>query len=488
MNVAERFLAHPPDRVALVAGVDSLDYRQLEDRLARLRGGLVGAGIGVGDRVVLVSGNDELFVSAYAAVLGVGAVAVPLNPACPPAELRRELDVIEASAVIVGPAGAASWAALTEMEADADSIPRTLVYAQLLEAEPAPIAPVDDDDPAVFLFTSGTAGMPRPAVLTHGNIDASLRSMMTLPLELLTTPQVALAVIPLFHVFGLNIIVNLGLAIGATLVVEDFTTTGRLAELVEANEVTMLGGPPTMWRALANDGALGPEQFASLTLALSGAAKLPPPVAAAVSQALDVDVREGYGLTETCAIVATAAASSAPVGSVGLLVPGIEARLVDPGDVDVLVGDPGELWVRGPMVSAGYYNDVVAGARSRTADGWLRTGDVAVVDDAGHLAIVDRLKDTVIVSGFNVYPGEVEAILVSHPDVAEAGVVGEPDEATGERLVAFVVAAPGRTIDLDDLLAHCRTELARYKVPKNVEIRDGLPLGLAGKLRRRDLR
>ena len=187
--------------------------------------------------------------------------------------------------------------------------------------------------------------------------------------------------------------------------------------------------------------------------------------------------------------MATAIGSDAPAGTVGRLLAGVEVRLVDDAGADVLVGDPGEVWVRGPVVSPGYFRPGAAALEDRRdADGWIHTGDVAIVDDHGHLAIVDRVKDLIIVSGFNVFPAEVEQVLMLHPDVAAAGVVGEPHPDTGEAVVAHVVPVEGRTVDVDALLAHCRGQLARYKVPRRVEIRSELPQGHGGKLRRRALR
>jgi long-chain acyl-CoA synthetase len=353
-----------------------------------------------------------------------------------------------------------------------------------------------------MLLTSGTAGSPRPAILTHGNLGASLDSMFSLPIDLRAAHHVVLAVIPLFHVFGLNAVVHLALAAGSTLVLDDVATPARVAELVGRHRVTVLAGPPTLWRALAASAEARADQFRSVQLAVSGAAKLPPDVRLAVLERLEVEVAEGYGLTETCAVAATAAGSAAPAGTVGRLLPGVEARIVDEDGADVLVGDPGELWLRGPMISPGYFSagpeasseagvDSGSGGAAggevepRTADGWLRTGDVAVVDDGGNLSIVDRIKDVVIVSGFNVFPGEVETALRSHPDVAEAGVVGRPDPATGEALVAHVVPVAGRSVEVEDLIEHCRHQLARYKVPRRIELRSELPVGIAGKVRRR---
>jgi long-chain acyl-CoA synthetase len=483
MNLVESSSSHPDHRPALVTPSALVTYGQLEQRVASWRGALSGAGIGSGDRVIVLSGNDELFVLAYLAVLGIGAVAVPLNPQSPPAELAREVEAVDPAAAVVNPEARPGWeAALATL--DTSLVEPTV--EELDAGDPTALAAVDPDHPAVLLFTSGTAGAPKPAVLTHGNLDASVRAMLALPIDLLDADHVVLGVIPLFHVFGLNTVLNLGLRIGATLVLDDFQSPGQVGALVAANEVTVLGGPPNLWLALARSADTGPEQFESLELALSGAAKLPPAVHGEVEHELGIDLAEGYGLTESSAVVATGIGADTPVGSVGRLLAGVEARIVDADGDDCLVGDLGELWVRGPMVSPGYFE---AGAINpiADADGWLRTGDLAVVDDSGRIAIVDRLKDLIIVSGFNVHPGEVEVVLIAHPSVAQAVVTGESDPATGEHLVAHVVAQPGETVDTDELLAHCGDQLARYKVPRRVEVRESLPVGLAGKIRRHQL-
>ncbi|MCP4227178.1 MAG: long-chain fatty acid--CoA ligase [Actinomycetia bacterium] len=478
MNLAESPSSHPGQHPALVTPSGSLTYAQIEDRVAKWRGALGATGLGAGDRIMVLSGNDEVFVMAYLAIIGIGAIAVPLNPQSPPAELSREIEVVAPSAAIINPAFGASL--------DTTTSPHILAIDTLDAGEPAPLVSVSADAPAVLLFTSGTAGQPKPAVLTHGNLDSAIRAMLTLPIDLLDADHVVLGVIPLFHVFGLSIVLNLGLRIGATIVLEDFRSPGQIGALAAQHKVTMLGGPPNLWLALARSADTNPEQFESLELAISGAAKLPPAIHLEVSHQLNIALAEGYGLTETSAVVATAAGSDAPVGSVGRLLPGIEARIVDLDGDDAFVGDPGELWVRGPMVSPGYFE---AGEIVPTADkdGWLQTGDLAVVDDDGCIAIVDRLKDLVIVSGFNVYPGEVEAVLVAYPSVAEAAVTGEPDPMTGEHLIAHLVPELGATIDIDGLLAHCREQLARYKIPGRVEVRETLPTGLGGKIRRHEL-
>ncbi len=487
---------------ALVTATGTLDRGELRERSERWRADLAATGIGPGDRVVLIAGNGELFVVAYLALLGLGAITVPLNPQSPPAELRREVDAVVPRAAIIDPA---VLVAAGEAGAEALVGPSVAVVdvASLGTGEPMGARSVEADDPAVLLFTSGTAGMPKPAVLTHLNLASAMASMVSLPVELIGAGHVALAVIPLFHVFGLHTVINLGLRIGATLVIDDFLGADHVAELVRRHGVTLLVGPPAMWQVLAAAEGLDASSFASVQLAISGAAKLDPALRAGVADRLGLTLDEGYGLTETCAVAASSVGVEAPAGSVGHLMPGIEARLVDSEGRDVLVGDAGEVWTRGPMVSPGYFTMEADGRErlvsNRDEDGWLRTGDLAVVDDGGYLSIVDRAKDLVIVSGFNVYPGEVEVVLQRHPAVAEAAVVGEQDATTGEALVAHIVLvgdageeageadADGDALT-EELMVHCRHHLARYKVPRRVVVHETLPRGLAGKLRRQELR
>jgi long-chain acyl-CoA synthetase len=253
--------------------------------------------------------------------------------------------------------------------------------------------------------------------------------------------------------------------------------------LIREHAVTLMAGPPTMWAAFLGLTELQSGDLASLRVALSGAAKLDPDLADRLRRRFGVEVCEGYGLTETCGTLASSLDAGAPPGSVGPPLPGVEARLVGTDGLPVLVGDPGELWVRGPMVSPGYWRagQVVS---ALTPDGWFATGDLAVVDDDGFLAIVDRIKDVIIVSGFNVHPTEVEHVLGGHPMVAEAAVIGESDDETGERVVAFVVPSGPVRPDPLDLRDFAAARLARYKVPRRITVVADLPHGVTGKLRR----
>jgi long-chain acyl-CoA synthetase len=491
MNLAAVIEGHPADRPALIAagaggaggaGGKVTTYGELRRLVGEARGGLATRGVGPGDRVAVVAANTPEFVVAYLAVLGVGALAVPLNPASPPPEVRRELDVVGAQLVVVGPGGKGTLAGVYAEAVTLDD---------LLGGPQADLIDRAGDDPAVLLFTSGTAGAPLAAVLTHGNLLANIEQIEASP-GWAARPEaprdVALGALPLFHVFGLNALLGVLLHAGGTVVlVERFDPEATLAAIAE-HGVDLVTGAPAMWAALAEMPGADRSAVAGVRVALSGAAPLDPAVVQAVKDRLGLDLREGYGLTEASPVVASGLGVGAPEGSIGRPLPGVQVRLVDPQGEDVLVGDPGEIWVRGPNVFSGYWDDPEATGAALTDDGWLRTGDVAVVDDDGFLFVVDRIKDVVIVSGFNVFPAEVEAVLCEHPDVAEAAVVGVPDARAGEALRAFVVPRDGASIDVEAVAAHCSEHLARYKCPSSIEIVDRIPHGVAGKLLRRALK
>jgi long-chain acyl-CoA synthetase len=329
-------------------------------------------------------------------------------------------------------------------------------------------------------------------MLTHGNLAANIRQVLDHPGLALNAGDVSLGVLPMFHVFGLNAVLGIGLAAGASTVLLEQFDPAAAVSVVRDHVVSVLGGGPAMYHAFLelDDDTAPPGSFESVRLAVSGAAPLDEDLLERMRKRFGVVVHEGYGLTEASPIVTTSAIGrrEPSAGSIGPPLPGIDVRLVDADGGDVLPGDPGEIWVRGANVFPGYWRDAGATERALTRDGWLRTGDVAVADDEGELSLVDRAKDLIIVSGFNVYPAEVEEALLEHPDVAEAAVVGESNPRTGEAIVGFVVPEPGATPGPDALLAHCARSLARYKCPTRVEIVDALPRSFAGKVLRRQLR
>lgn len=469
-----------PDAIALVEGDRTVPFAELEALSARAAGALAGLGVSPGDRVAIACHNDVGFVTAYLGALWAGAVAVPLNPLAPASVLAGQAERVGAGILLCG-GGTEGLLAL----AGAISV------GQLADGEPM-VAEVerDDDELAVLLFTSGTAGAPRAAMLTHGNLAANIGQVQGHPGLRVRAEDVGLAALPFFHVFGLNVALGVGLQAGVKTILLDHFDATRAVELIRAHEATIVAGVPTMFGAFLelSEEVAPASTFASVRLAVSGAAELPLERAEAFRDRFGIMIYEGYGLTEAAPIVSTTAIENSPRwGSIGPPLPGIDVRLVGDDGEDVLPGDPGEIWVRGQNVFAGYWDDPVATERVLT-NGWLRTGDVAVADDDGYLSLVDRKKDLVIVSGFNVYPAEVEDVLLSHPAIEDAAVIGVPNPRTGEAVAAWVVLEAGATLTVDQVREHAGAHLARYKVPATVQIVDSLPRNEAGKLLRRELR
>lgn len=456
------------------------------------------AGVEPGDRVAIITGNNENFVLAHLAALGIGALSTPLNPRSPALAVRQQIDSTDPKAVIIDGAGHELWNAVTKTNRDLTG--RALVPQHLDFGDVHDLVAVEPDSPAVLMYTSGTAGSPKPAVLTHENLTSSLQAVLSRATELAQERQVFLGIVPMYHILGLNTVLNLGLLLGATVVLEDFVSHDGVARLIGRHGVTVVAGPPTIWNGLCSAPPGLARNFETVQFAVSGASQLPADQKIAIEQKLGVTLHEGYGLTETSAVVASSISTDAPLGSIGRLLPGVQARIIDSDGNDCLVGDPGELVVKGPMISPGYWNEPDASAAIRTDDGWLRTGDMAVVDEEGYLSIVDRVKELIIVSGFNVFPGEVETVLRSHPLVTDVAVTGEPSVQTGEAVVAFFVAHPelvqsieargrgehgadnhGAAIDVV-LRGHCAERLARYKVPSRFVAVGALPMGPTGKI------
>ncbi|MGH9184486.1 MAG: AMP-binding protein [Acidimicrobiales bacterium] len=498
MNLATIIDAHPGEAVALISRRRTTTYGDLRAQAASLRGGLAGLGLEPGDRVAILAGNNWYFVASYLGVLGAGLVAVPLNPLSPSPEIERQLAAVGARGAIVAPTGKASFAGVDRgrvpslehiVYTDGDHGNGRVLLDDLLAARPAAVVERADDDLAVLLFTAGTAGAPKAAMLTHGNLLANLEQLQASPPRRQGPDDTAFGVIPLFHIFGLNVVLGLSLAAGSrVLLIERFDPSSAL-DAIQTHGVTLIAGAPTMWAGWSALPGLPADAFASVRLAVSGAARLPIDVAQSMQHRFGLTVAEGYGLTEAAPVV-TSAGGLDPIkpGSIGSPLPGVEVRLVDPLGEDVLVGDEGEVWVRGPNVFHGYWDDPDATEAALTPDGWLRTGDIGVVDDDGFLFLVDRAKDIIIVSGFNVYPGEVEEVLAEHPAVEAAAVVGVEHPHSGEAVKAFVVVRDGKSVEEDEVIAFCAGRLARYKCPDKVMFVDELPHGLAGKLIRRELR
>ncbi len=340
----------------------------------------------------------------------------------------------------------------------------------------------------MILFTSGVGGAPRPASLSHANLAAVQRGVIDQRGSGIDTSTIALGVLPLAHVFGLNSVLGTVLRAGGAVVLADRFDAGETLDLVIRHRVTAIAAVPQMWAAWAAQRDACSGAMATVTRAMFSAEHLPSATVDAVHERFGIRVGGGYGLTETAGTIVLDDLSSPSPPAVGWPLGEVQLRLVDPDGVEVDVGDRGEIWVRGPSLFRGYVGDQVSLPSLFLPGGWYCTGDVGILDEAGRLTIVARTKDVVIVSGFNVSPTEVEDVIKSHPTVSDALVVGEPDGRGGERVVAFVTPSAGVAPNPEALQELCRRSLARYKVPSRIELRADLPTTDGGKPIRRLLR
>ena len=499
MNVASVLDHHPATSSAIVSRGVTTSYGELQMQIGAMRGALNGLGVGKGDRVALLCGNTIEFVVAYFACLGRGIVCVPLNPTAPAPELQRELSVVGARAVVIAPSAVAGWSGvdrsalgqLVHVIATTQDLDGALQFRDLLQHEAAPVVDMQPNDLAIMLFTSGTAGSPKAAMLSHGNLQSNLDQLAQV--RRLDHTDVVFGVLPLFHIFGLNVVLAYSLMRGASLVLVERFDPMTAIDTIRDRKVTLIPGAPPLWMAFEQMPTLPKDSFASVRIAMTGASKMPEHTTRALFERYGLLVTEGYGLTECAPVVTTTtnvekSTALTKIGSIGRVLPGVEVRLVDESGENALRGDAGEIWVRGPNVFLGYFEDPQATARALTDDGWLRTGDIAVIDDDGFFYLVDRAKDLIIVSGFNVYPAEVEEAIREHSAVAQAAVVGVEHPHSGEAVRAYVVLRSDVHLDEDAVIDHCRARLARYKCPTKVLFVSQLPTGATGKVLRRELR
>jgi long-chain acyl-CoA synthetase len=505
VNLAQevRFSAEDhPAKPALIFHGRSIDYADLDEQVDRTAAALAGLGVTRGDRVALLAGNVPEFVTCFYATLRAGAAVSPLNVQLTPEEIGYILADNGAKVAIAEASTVPALLAVRDRLAELQTIlviggppapARTISLEEALatDADPPDVL-VNPEEPAVIAYTSGTTAAPKGAVLTHGNLMANLHQMSSVPGLVEDAEDVALMALPLFHIYGLNVVLGMSMRVAATGVLVNRFDPVETLQLVARHGVTVLAGAPPMfaaWLALAESGEQVPD-LSSVRLAVSGAAPLAPDLHRRFLTTFGVIIWEGYGLTEASPSVTSNAvgAGEAKPGSIGLPLPDLEVRLVDEHGEDVEEDDdPGEILVRGPNVFAGYWQRPDA-TEEVLGGGWLHTGDVAYRDEDGYLYLVDRKKDLIIVSGFNVFPREVEEAIERHPAVAEAAVVGIPDERTGEAVQAWVVPAEGRSINQDEVLRFLHGYLARFKWPKDVQVVEELPHHVTGKVLRRMLR
>jgi long-chain acyl-CoA synthetase len=448
-------------RPALLHDGRAIGYEELERRAGVVAALLRRRGVEPGDRVAIRLPNGPEFVAAWFGVLRAGAIAVPLNLLLAPPEVATRLDVSGASLTIDDQ---------TELEGDDD---------------PLPAVPRHGDDPAVILFTSGTSGRAKGAVLTHASIRVS--AAYAAEALRLRPGDVMLGAAPFSHVLGQSTgLISTFLGGGAVAVVPRFDGEATL-QLMTETRTTILLGVPTMCIALCQ-AARSARELPPVRIAHVGGAPVPVEVARDFERTFGGEVYEGYGLTETSGVATTFSHGQVrKLGSVGTPLGETELRIASPDGAPLAAGETGEICFRGPSVIPGYWEDTAATEAALSPDGWFATGDVGYVDDDGYLYLVDRVKEMIIRGGYNVYPREVEEALYEHPDVLEAAVVGVPSPTLGEEVVALVVARPGARPGPDTIRDWARERVAAYKYPRHVVFVDELPKGPTGKILKREI-
>ena len=365
-------------------------------------------------------------------------------------------------------------------------------FRKLLGAHPEapPQVALSPDDTAFFQYTGGTTGVPKAAMLSHFNLVANTVQVRRWMVTLEEGKERVMGAIPFFHVYGMTVAMSLAMYIGAEIiVVPNPRPIDGVMKAIDKERATVFPGVPTMYIGIINHPDVGKYDLKSVKACISGAAPLPMDVQTKFGEITGGRLVEGYGLTEAAPVShCNPIYGQRKAGSIGLPFPDVEAKIMDYDKfVEKPQGEEGELWLRGPQVMQGYWGRPDETAKTITADGWLRTGDIARMDSDGYFYIVDRLKDIIIASGFNIVPREVEEVLFEHPKVQEAVVAGVPDAYRGETVKAYVVLRPGAAATADELIAFCAERLAPYKVPKQVEFRSELPKTQVGKFLRRVL-
>lgn len=480
MNLATVIEGHPADRRALVDDDVVITFGELRARVSTLRSQLTAMGITKGDAVALAAGNEVHFATGALAVLGLGAIVMPLNPRSPAAEVRLRVDVVHPRLLLVGDEGQGLLGIDDELGVEALDL-TTLAEVAVTTPDPG-IIHVEPDDRAFYMATSGVSGAPKVAILSHHNLRW-VQEAMSQGVDPMQPEDISLGCLTFAHIFGLNVVLLYGLRVGSCIILQRHFDADESLRLIREHGVTMLAGAPPMWQRWAKADAPD-DALSTIRYAASGAAALPLGVFESIRDRYGVEVAQGYGLTETSPVVTMGRGYAVRPSSVGRVLDGVTVALVDDDGSPVDIGDEGEVVVKGPGIFHGYLDDQAMTDAVLTADGWFWTGDVGIFDDDGYLYLVDRIKDVVIVSGFNVYPAEVETALMKHPGVSGAIVTGQANEATGEMVVAHVSGV----VTEAELQAHVEQQLSRYKWPAEYHFLDELPIAANGKPIRRALR
>jgi long-chain acyl-CoA synthetase len=499
-------------------------YRQLMKEVDRFAAALHALGVRQGDRVALMLPNSPQFVVGFFGAMKLGAVVVNTNPTYTAREIEHQfadagaetvvllspfyeklkevqantpvkrIIVTDVTDYVTGPLGMLANSKLKKekLMVDVPDGEGVYHYRKLLRDHPEapPTVGVSPNDVALFQYTGGTTGVPKAAMLTHCNLVSNTVQIHHWLVDIKEGGERMMSAIPFFHVYGMTVCMLLGVSTAGELtIVPNPRPIDNVMKVIQREKPTLFPGVPAMYIGIINHPDIAKYDLRSVKACISGAAPLPMDVQIKFGEITGGRLVEGYGLTEAAPVThCNPVYGERRAGSIGLPMPDVEAKIMDYETLaEKAVGEDGELWVRGPQVMIGYWNQPEETAKTIMKDGWLRTGDIAHMDADGYFYIVDRLKDIIIASGYNIVPREVEEVLFEHPKVQEAVVAGIPDRYRGETVKAYVVLKPNETATPDEIRAFCKERLAPYKVPTQVEFRSELPKTMVGKFLRRVL-
>lgn len=520
-NTADEF----PNNTALIFQGYKITYREMRNMVNRFATCLDRFGVKKGDSVAILLPNMIPCVVAYYAIMKIGAVAVMNNPLYSDRELEHQFNDSESKVLVtidllanrmidLRPKTRITQIVYTtlgdylpfpknflfplvakkkQLAADVKQAENVYKWKDALADNPPNPPQVDHTfgETAMYQYTGGTTGVSKGVILTHGNLSRQIQQIAAWFPKFGKGSEIMLGALPFFHVFGLSTSMNLSVYMGWANILVPKPQPEQLLEAVRKFKPTFAPLVPTMYIGMLGHPDIAKTDLKSIEGCFSGSAPLPIEVIREFEEKTGAVIVEGYGLTETCPVThVNPFGGTRKVGSIGLPLPDTECRIVDleEGKTDVPAGDSGELLIRGPQVMEGYRNMPEETAQVLTEDGWLHTGDIATMDDDGYFYIVDRKKDLIIAGGYNIYPRDIEEVVYEHPKVQEACAVGIPHPSRGEAVKVFIVLKEGETSDKEEILEFCKTKLAKYKWPSEIEFREELPKTNVGKILRKDLR
>jgi 4-coumarate--CoA ligase len=482
------------DRPALIDGPSgrTVSYGALLEGVRALAGGLVAGGFEPGQTLALLAPNLPAYAVVFHGAAYAGGVVTTINPTYTQGEVHHQLVDADARLLVTVPA----FLDVATAAAEGTGVEEIFVIGRadgarsvtdLLGEPRAEQVPVDLDSTVVLPYSSGTTGVNKGVMLTHRNLVSNLTQ--TLGIAEIREDETLTAVLPFFHIYAMQVLMNTALRVGATVVTMPRFDLEQFLSLHQQYGVTRSFVAPPIVLALAKHLLVDAYDLSKVEQVFSAAAPLSADLALEAGKRLGCDVVQGYGMTELSPVSHITRTGEFRPGSVGVTIPNTETRIVDPGSGDDLdFGVDGEVWVRGPQVMKGYLNNERATAATITDDGWLRTGDIGHIDEDGHLFIVDRLKELIKYKGFQVPPAELEALLLTHPAVDDAAVVGLPDDEAGEIPAAYVVLRPGADASAEEIVDYVAGQVAHYKQVRRLEFIDVIPKSASGKLLRRELK